>query len=156
MAKEIERKFLVKGDAWRNLAEGVRYRQGYLNSQKERTVRIRTVGDKAVITVKGLTIGCTRLEFEYQIPYADCESMLDNLAEKPLIDKTRYRIPMGKFVWEIDEFHAENDGLIVAEIELPDEDTPFERPDWIGEEVSSDPRYYNSNLVAHPYSTWEK
>lgn len=156
MAKEIERKFLVKGDAWRNLAEGVRYRQGYLNSQKERTVRIRTVGDKAVITVKGLTIGCTRLEFEYQIPYADCESMLDNLAEKPLIDKTRYRIPMGKFVWEIDEFHAENDGLIVAEIELPDEDTPFERPDWIGEEVSSDPRYYNSNLVAHPYSTWGK
>ena len=156
MAKEIERKFLVKGDAWRDLAEGVRYRQGYLNSQKERTVRIRTVGDKAVITVKGLTIGCTRLEFEYQIPYADCESMLDNLAEKPLIDKTRYRIPMGQFVWEIDEFHAENNGLIVAEIELPDEDTPFDRPDWIGEEVSSDPRYYNSNLVAHPYSTWEK
>lgn len=156
MAKEIERKFLVKGNAWRGLAEGVHYRQGYLNSQKERTVRIRTVGDKAVITVKGLTIGCTRLEFEYQIPYADCESMLDNLAEKPLIDKTRYRIPMGKFVWEIDEFHAENDGLIIAEIELPDEDTPFDRPDWIGEEVSSDPRYYNSNLVAHPYSTWEK
>ena len=156
MAKEIERKFLVKGDAWRHLAEGVRYRQGYLNSQKERTVRIRTVGDKAVITVKGVTVGCTRLEFEYPIPYADCESMLDSLAEKPLIDKTRYRIPMGEFVWEIDEFHAENDGLIVAEIELPDEDTPFERPEWIGEEVSSDPRYYNSNLVAHPYSTWEK
>lgn len=155
MAKEIERKFLVKGDAWRKLAEGVHYRQGYLNSAKERTVRIRTVGDKAVITVKGLTVGVTRMEFEYAIPFEDCQAMLDNLAEKPIIEKTRYKIPMGEFVWEIDEFFGVNEGLIVAEIELPSEDTPFEKPEWVGEEVSGDPRYFNSNLVKHPYTTWE-
>ncbi len=156
MAKEIERKFLVKGDGWRRLAEGVHYRQGYLNSAKERTVRIRTVGDKAVITVKGLTVGVTRMEFEYSIPYDDCVAMLDNLAEKPIIEKTRYKIPMGDFVWEIDEFFGVNEGLIVAEIELPSEDTPFEKPDWIGDEVSGDPRYFNSNLVKHPYTTWDR
>ena len=156
MAKEIERKFLVKGDGWRRLAEGVHYRQGYLNSAKERTVRIRTVGDKAVITVKGLTVGVTRMEFEYSIPYDDCVAMLDNLAEKPIIEKTRYKIPMGDFVWEIDEFFGVNEGLIVAEIELPSEDTPFEKPDWIGDEVSGDPRYCNSNLVKHPYTTWDR
>ena len=95
MAKEIERKFLVVGDAWRKLAEGTRYRQGYLNSMKERTVRIRTVGDKAFMTVKGPTVGVTRMEFEYPIPYDDCTTMLDNLAEQPVIDKVRYKIPMG-------------------------------------------------------------
>ena len=95
MGKEIERKFLVKGDAWRTLAEGTRYRQGYLNSTKARTVRIRTVGDKAVITVKGPTVGLTRMEFEYPIPYDDCTAMLDNLAEQPVIDKVRYKIPAG-------------------------------------------------------------
>ncbi|MDO5532913.1 CYTH domain-containing protein [Sutterella sp.] len=156
MAKEVERKFLVKGDGWRGLAEGVHYRQGYLNSVKERTVRIRTVGDRAVITVKGLTVGVTRMEFEYEIPYDDCVAMLDNLAEKPIIEKTRYKIPMGGFVWEIDEFAGVNEGLVVAEIELPSPETPFEKPDWIGEEVSSDPRYFNNNLVAHPYTTWTK
>ena len=156
MAKEIERKYLVKGDAWRKLAQGVHYRQGYLNSTKERTVRIRTVGEKAVITVKGPTIGVTRMEFEYPIPFSDCVTMLENLAEQPIIEKTRYIIPMGSFTWEIDEFFGAKAGLIVAEIELPSEDTPFEKPDWIGEEVSGDPRYFNSNLVAHPFSTWEK
>lgn len=156
MPNEIERKFLVHGNAWRGLAEGVRFRQGYLSSSKERTVRIRTVGDEAVITVKGPTVGLTRLEFEYPIPHADCSVMLEKLAEKPLIDKTRYRIPRGPYVWEIDEFHAENEGLVIAEIELPDENAPFERPDWLGEEVSDDPRYFNSNLVAHPYCTWDR
>lgn len=97
MAKEIERKYLVKGDAWRKLAQGVHYRQGYLNSTKERTVRIRTVGEKAVITVKGPTIGVTRMEFEYPIPFSDCVTMLENLAEQPIIEKTRYIIPMGSF-----------------------------------------------------------
>ena len=155
MAKEIERKFLVVGDAWRALAQGVHYRQGYLNSIKERTVRIRTVGEKAVITVKGPTVGVTRMEFEYQIPYDDCVAMLDNLAEKPIIEKKRYKIPMGEFVWEIDEFFGVNEGLIVAEVELKSEDQAFEKPEWIGKEVSGDPRYFNSNLVAHPYSTWE-
>lgn len=155
MAKEIERKFLVVGDAWRALAQGVHYRQGYLNSIKERTVRIRTVGEKAVLTVKGPTVGVTRMEFEYQIPYDDCVAMLDNLAEKPIIEKKRYKIPMGEFVWEIDEFFGVNEGLIVAEVELKSEDQAFEKPEWIGKEVSGDPRYFNSNLVAHPYSTWK-
>ena len=154
MAKEIERKFLVVGDAWRKLAEGIHYRQGYLNSMKERTVRIRTVGEKAVITVKGPTVGVTRMEFEYPIPYDDCVAMLENLAEKPIIEKKRYKIPMGEFVWEIDEFFGVNEGLIVAEIELKSEDQSFDKPEWIGKEVSGDPRYYNSMLVAHPYTTW--
>ena len=154
MANEIERKFLVKGDAWRGLARGIRFRQGYLSSRKERTVRIRTEGERAVITVKGPTLGVTRMEFEYAIPLADGEAMLDALAEKPLIEKTRYRIPSGPYVWEVDEFHGENEGLVVAEIELPDENAPFDRPDWIGEEVSDDPRYFNSNLVAHPFRSW--
>lgn len=154
MGKEIERKFLVEGDAWRALAQGVRYRQGYLNSQKERTVRVRTSGDKAFLTVKGPTSGASRLEFEYEIPLGDALVMLDELAEKPLIEKTRYRIPAGPYVWEIDEFWGGNAGLIVAEIELPSEDAPFEKPEWIGREVSDDPRYFNSNLILHPYSTW--
>lgn len=156
MAKEIERKFLVVGDAWRKLAEGIRYRQGYLNSIKERTVRIRTVGDKAFMTVKGPTVGVTRMEFEYPIPYDDCVTMLEHQAEQPVIDKVRYKIPMGEFVWEIDEFFGVNAGLIVAEIELTSEDQAFDKPEWIGEEVSGDPRYYNAMLVAHPYTTWNK
>ena len=156
MAKEIERKFLVKGDAWRSLAEGVSYRQGYLNSQKERTVRIRTVGEKAYLTVKGPTRGVTRTEFEYEIPYEDCLAMLEELAEKPIIEKKRYRIPAGSYVWEVDEFFGVNEGLILAEIELPSEDAVFEKPDWIGEEVSGDPRHFNSSLVANPYSVWKK
>ena len=131
--------------------------KGYLNSVKERTVRIRTINDKAFLTVKGLTVGRTRLEFEYSIPYDDCVKMLDELAEKPIIEKpaTRFR-PGTAFTWEIDEFHGVNEGLIVAEIEVPSEDTSFEKPDWLGEEVSSDPRYFNSNLVSHPYTTWNK
>lgn len=157
MAKEIERKFLVVGDEWRKGAVGTHYRQGYLNSVKERTVRIRTINDKAFLTVKGLTVGCTRLEFEYAIPYDDCVKMLDELAEKPIIEKTRYKIPAGNdLTWEIDEFHGVNEGLVVAEIEIPSEDTAFVKPEWIGEDVSSDPRYFNSNLVAHPFTTWNK
>lgn len=157
MAKEIEKKFLVVGDKWREGAKGTHYRQGYLNSVKERTVRIRTINDKAFLTVKGLTVSCTRMEFEYEIPYEDCVKMLDELAEKPIIEKTRYKIPAGNgLTWEIDEFHGVNEGLIVAEIEIPSEDAEFTKPDWIGEEVSSDPRYFNSNLVAHPYTTWTK
>ena len=156
MAKEIERKFLETGDAWRKLAPGVPYRQGYLNSSKERSVRIRTMGDKAVLTVKGPTRGVTRLEFEYAIPYDDCVAMLENLAERPVIEKIRYKIPMGAFTWEVDEFLGVNEGLIVAEIELPDENTPFEKPEWVGKEVSDDPRYFNSNLVRHPFCTWKE
>jgi len=156
MAKEIERKFLVRGDAWRSLAQGTLYRQGYLNSVKERTVRIRTVGDKAFLTVKGLTVGATRSEYEYEIPFDECNAMLDALAEKPLIEKKRYKIPAGGLTWEIDEFFGDNAGLIVAEIELQSEDQNFDKPDWVAEEVTGDPRYFNSNLIKLPFTRWKK
>lgn len=154
MGKEIERKFLIKGEAWRALAQGTMYRQGYLNSAKERTVRVRTVGDKAFLTIKGITVGATRAEYEYEIPFGDCNALLDNLAEKPLIEKKRYKIKMAEFTWEIDEFFGDNQGLIVAEIELLSEDQAFDKPDWVGEEVTGDPRYFNSNLIKHPFAKW--
>jgi adenylate cyclase len=154
MAQEIERKFLLKSDSWRAGAQGTMYRQGYLNSVKERTVRIRTVDDKAFLTIKGVTVGATRAEYEYPIPVADCNAMLDTLAEKPLIEKKRYKIRRGDLTWEIDEFFGENKGLIVAEVELESEDQAFEKPDWVGEEVTGDPRYFNANLIRHPYSKW--
>ena len=114
MGQEIERKFLLRGDTWRALATGTMYRQGYLNSVKERTVRIRTVGDKAFLTIKGISVGATRTEYEYPIPFDDCNAMLDTLAEKPLIEKKRYKIRCGELTWEIDEFFGDNSGLIVA------------------------------------------
>jgi adenylate cyclase len=154
MAKEIERKFLTKGDVWRSLAKGTSYRQGYLNSVKERTVRIRTIGDKAYLTVKGLTVGATRNEYEYEIPLVECNAMLDTLAEKPIIDKIRYKVPFGGLTWEIDEFFGENAGLVVAEVELESEEQQFKKPEWVGEEVTGDPRYFNSNLIKHPYTRW--
>ena len=154
MAKEIERKFLVKSDAWRKLAEGTLYRQGYLNSIKERTVRIRTVGNEAFLTIKGLTVGATRSEYEYPIPMADCNAMLDTLAEKPIIEKKRYKIKKDGLTWEVDEFFGDNQGLIVAEVELQSEAQAIAKPDWIGEEVTGDPRYFNANLIKHPYAKW--
>jgi adenylate cyclase len=154
MGKEIERKFLVKGDVWRDLAKGTSYRQGYLNSAKERTVRIRTINDQAFLTVKGLTVGATRAEYEYEIPLADCNAMLDALAEKPIIEKKRYKVPSAGLTWEIDEFFGENAGLIVAEVELESEGQAFRKPEWVGEEVTADPRYFNSNLIKHPYTRW--
>lgn len=153
MGKEIERKFLVSGDQWRSLAEGTLYRQGYLNSAKERVVRVRTMGPKAALTVKGLTTGATRLEFEFEISFEEAGQMLD-LCEQPLIEKTRYKIPHAGLIWEIDEFHGVNEGLIVAECELESEEQAIEKPGWVGEEVSGDPRYFNSNLIANPFSTW--
>lgn len=154
MANEIERKFLVVGNEWKALAAGVHYRQGYLSTIKERTVRVRTVGPRGMLAVKGLTRGVTRLEFEYDIPLADANRMLDDLCERPLIEKVRYTLRAGAITWEIDEFTGENDGLIVAEVELSAADQAFARPTWLGDEVSSDPRYFNANLVRHPYSAW--
>ena len=154
MAKEIERKFLVAGEDWRALARGTRYRQGYLSTVKERTVRVRTIDDKGYLTVKGISVGATRSEYEYEIPAADAEEMLDDLCEKPIIEKNRYKIPIGDVIWEVDEFLGVNDGLIVAEIELLSEDQSFPKPDWIGDEVTGDPRYFNANLIARPFSTW--
>ncbi len=154
MGTEIERKFLLTGDAWRKLAQGVHYRQGYLNSIKERTVRVRTINEKGFLTIKGITVGATRVEYEYEIPKDECTAMLDDLAEKPIIDKSRYKVDYEGFTWEIDEFFGENHGLIVAEVELESEDQKFEKPEWIGEEVTGDPRYFNSNLINHPYTKW--
>ena len=153
MGKEIERKYLVTGDAWRELAEGTKYRQGYLNSAKERVVRARTMGPKAALTIKGITQGATRLEFEYEIPFDEANELLE-LCEQPIIEKTRYKIPHAGLIWEIDEFHGVNDGLIVAECELESEDQAIDKPDWVAEEVTGDPRYFNSNLIAHPFKTW--
>ncbi len=152
MTEEIERKFLVKEGSWRN-EKGTEYRQGYLNSAKERIVRVRTIDDKGYLTVKGLTVGATRMEFEYEIPRRDADAMLD-ICEKPLIEKTRYKVEAGGFVWEIDVFLGENQGLIVAEVELESEDQKFLKPDWVGEEVTGDPRYFNSNLIKNPYTKW--
>jgi adenylate cyclase len=156
MAKEIERKFLVKSNAWRVLAKSTTYRQGYLNSAKERTVRVRTVNDKAYLTIKGLGVGATRPEYEYEIPLKDGQAMLDSLAEKPLIVKKRYKIRAGDLTWEIDEFLGENAGLVVAEVELKSEDQDFGRPVWLGDEVTGKARYYNANLTKRPFKRWRK
>ncbi len=153
MAQEIERKFLVQSDEWKSLAKATGYRQGYLSTVKERTVRVRTIGDQGFLTIKGINRGLTRTEFEYDIPLADANSLLE-LCEKPLIEKNRSRITIGDFVWEVDEFFGENDGLIVVEVELESESQAFEKPSWVGEEVSGDPRYYNSNLAKNPFTSW--
>jgi len=155
MGQEIERKFLVRGDDWRRLATGKTYRQGYLSTVKERTVRVRTIDDKGFLTIKGISRGVSRSEFEYEIPAEEANQLLDDLCERPLIEKRRYKIPAGRHTWEVDEFFGENDGLIVAEIELASESEAFERPSWIGEEVSSDPRYFNANLIRNPYKNWK-
>ena len=154
MGKEIERKFLVDGDAWRALGERTRYRQGYLSTAKERTVRVRTIGKKGYLTVKGLTLGIARAEFEYEIPLEDADAMLKGLCERPLIEKDRYKIPYGNHTWEVDEFFGDNAGLIMAEVELEGEDEALEKPQWIGREGSDDPRYFNANLIANPYRNW--
>jgi adenylate cyclase len=152
---EIERKFLVAGDAWRALGEPVLLRQGYLNSDPARTVRVRIEGQGAAITIKSKNVGATRGEWEYPVPLLDAAELLDRLCERPLIEKYRSRIAYQGHVWEVDEFLGENAGLVVAEIELGAADEPFARPDWIGEEVTGDPRYYNSSLIHLPYSQWK-
>jgi adenylate cyclase len=154
MAQEIERKFIVDAKKWRRPPDGVRYRQGYLSTVKERTVRIRTAGDRGFLTIKGANVGAVRAEYEYEIPLADANEMLDRLCERPLIEKTRYRVPHDGMVWEVDEFDGANRGLITAEVELKREDQAVSIPDWAGREVTRDPRYFNANLVAHPYSEW--
>ena len=156
MATEIERKFRIVGDAWRQHAgSGKRYRQGYLSIEPERTVRVRTVNDdQGFVTVKGETVGTRRSEFEFAIPYADAEEMLDTLCLQPLIEKTRYRISHAGLLWEVDEFSGDNGGLVVAEVEMTDENQDIDIPDWVGPDVSDDARYYNANLVTCPFSKW--
>jgi len=152
MGIEIERKFLVTGDAWR-AAPAVAYAQGYLNRDKDRTVRVRVVQQQAWITIKGASTGATRAEFEYPIPLSDARQLLA-LCDGPLVRKLRRRIEHAGAIWEVDEFQGDNAGLVVAEIELASEQAKFERPAWLGAEVTHDPRYFNSNLAARPYATW--
>lgn len=144
MGIEIERKFLVKGDGWRE-APGIRYVQGYLNRDKRRTVRVRIEGERACLTVKGISTGMVRAEYEYQIPVADARELLA-LCEPPLIEKRRHVVEYHGSRWEVDAFEGGLAGLVLAEIELTAPDQPFARPDWLGEEVTGDPRYFNSNL----------
>ena len=153
MAFEIERKFLLKEGAWRN-EKGTKYCQGYLSSVKERTVRVRIIDDNGYLTVKSISRGAVRVEYEYEIPGAEAEAMLFDLCEKPLIEKMRYKIEFNGLVWEADEFLGENQGLLVAEVELESEDQSFVKPEWVGEEVTGDPKYFNANLIHHPYSKW--
>lgn len=155
MGKEIERKFLLRHNGWRKYAsKGLRMRQGYLNSDRLCSIRIRIAGDQAHLNIKSATLGISRIEFDYPIPLPDAEQILDQLCVRPLIQKTRYLIEHAGHVWEIDVFEGENAGLVVAEVELEDVDEAFELPDWVGGEVSEDPRYYNVWLVKHPYKDW--
>ncbi len=155
MATEIERKFLLNDAGWKELAdEGKHYSQGYLVGSKHASVRVRIQGERAFLNIKSATIDITRQEFEYEIPLEEATEMLETLCEKPLINKIRYHVKNANHVWEIDVFSGDNEGLIVAEVELKDKDEFIEKPDWLGEEVSDDIRYYNVSLVKHPFKDW--
>lgn len=155
MATEIERKFLLASAAWRDeVVESRRIRQGYLSRGANAAIRIRISGERAELNIKSTRDGIHRLEFEYPVPLADADELMTQVALRPLIDKTRHIVRRAGHVWEIDEFHGENAGLIVAEIELGSADEVFDKPVWLGREVSEDPRYYNSSLSERPYSTW--
>ena len=157
MATEIERKFLVLNDDWRGIVESdMQIIQAYLASNEFSSTRIRIQGNKANINIKSATLGITRTEFEYAIPVDDAQLMIDDLCIKPVIEKTRYIVKHMQHRWEIDVFSGDNKGLIVAEIELSSPDETFEKPSWIGEEVSNDARYYNVCLVKKPYKTWSR
>jgi adenylate cyclase len=155
MGTEIERKFLVRDDSWRAAAvDGRTLRQGYLAIDRQTTVRVRTDGVEAWLTLKGPQVGLVRAEFEYRIPREDAEALL-GLCGGRLVEKVRHRVPFGRHVWEIDEFLGDNTGLVMAEVELSRPDEPIERPEWLGDEVSEDPRYLNANLSLRPFGTWE-
>lgn len=153
MGIEIERKFLVNGETWRSLGQAIAITQGYLVGNDQTTVRVRIAGDMAYLTVKGKVINLTRQEFEYAIPLADAQAIL-KLCLPRVVSKKRYKIQLGALTWEVDDFLGANQGLVIAEVELLSPDQPISLPDWIAEEVSDDPRYFNSYLANHPYMTW--
>lgn len=155
MAKEIERKFLVHPRKWSDLGAGLPIRQGYLSASKESSVRVRTYGDKAYVTIKGHTSDTTRDEYEYEIPSTDANEILGALCEHPPIEKIRYRVVFKGHTFEVDEYGGANRGLTVAEVELKDANEQVELPDWIDREVTGDPRYFNSNLSIKPLSSWK-
>ncbi|MDP1970386.1 MAG: CYTH domain-containing protein [Methylobacter sp.] len=155
MAIEIEHKFLLANDDWRkHVSHSVKYRQGYLSSQATSSIRVRISNDHAWLNIKTATIGTHRHEYEYEIPMTDANEILDNLCRKPLIEKIRHFVTDDANLWEIDEFEGDNQGLIVAEIELNETGQSFSKPLWLGLEVTDDLRYYNNNLAIHPYSEW--
>jgi len=154
MPLEIERKYLVRNDSWRTQGKGARYRQGYLSTDPARNVRVRVGDGRGFITVKGLTANMARPEYEYAIPVEDANEMLDTLCLKPIIEKVRYNIEYAGLLWEVDEFEGENAGLVIAEVELAVADQTISLPDWVGEEVTGDARYYNASLIANPFTTW--
>jgi len=155
MAIEIERKFLIANDEWRHDADdGIQITQGYMGGNEKSSVRIRVNGESANINIKGKTIGAKRSEYEYVIPLEDADEMLTTLCDRPYIDKTRYHVKYQGHLWEVDVFAGENEGLVVAEIELSTVKETFVLPSWLGEEVTEDPRYYNIYLVTHPYKSW--
>lgn len=155
MATEIERKFLLRDESWRAEADdGEVIRQGYLAGSEKSSIRVRVAGDKANINIKSATLDVTRQEYEYDIPLAEANELLDTLCEGPLIEKIRYHVHHGNHLWEVDVFSGDNEGLVVAEIELTSAEELFEKPDWLGDEVSDDKRYYNVCLVQHPYKDW--
>ncbi len=154
MGIEIERKFLVKTDAWRLQATGTPYCQGYVAKTTGANVRIRIAGNQGFLTLKGKAQNLTRPEFEYSIPVDDAREMLDLWCRPHVVEKVRYRIPVGEFVWEVDEFTGLNEGLILAEVELDDPNQTVPIPDWVGDEVSDQAQYYNSSLATYPYSAW--
>jgi adenylate cyclase len=155
VAKEIERKYLVLSDAWREqVCRQTSYRQGYLMSSPASSVRVRIGGGKAHLNIKSATVGATRLEFEYPVPLDDAETMLRELCDGALVEKTRYEVEHEGRTWEVDVFEGDNAGLVVAEIELEDEAEEVPIPPWAGEEVTDNPRYYNACLVSRPYRDW--
>jgi adenylate cyclase len=156
MGVEIERKFLVADDSWRSaVTSSARIMQGYLANTGTATVRVRIRGDAGFLTIKGATQGVTRSEFEYPIPVADATQMLDTLAVGPVIDKVRHLVPVDGHTWEVDVFAGQNEGLVLAEVELAAHDAHFVLPTWAGAEVSDDPRYFNVNLAARPFRSWD-
>lgn len=156
MGREIERKFLIKGEQWRSLSHGGKYYcQGYIpTSQAGTTVRVRIIENQGYLTIKGPSVGNVRDEFEYMIPLTDAQDILHSLCERPYIEKTRHKILIDGLIWEIDEFLGDNLGLILAEVELLESNQTINLPPWVGSEVSQDHRYYNSNLAKHPYKYW--
>lgn len=154
MKIEIERKFLVCNDGWRSAQNGILYRQGYLCTDPQRTVRVRIGDGQAILAVKGASDGPARPEFEYPIPLEDAKALLEHCCLQPTVDKYRYRIPYAGLTWEVDEFLGENRGLIIAEVELERADQLVTLPPWVGSEVTSDPRFFNAYLARHPFMEW--
>lgn len=155
MPIEIERKFLVNQEKWKNVSkgEGLFYEQGYILREAEKTIRVRMAGEKGFLTIKGKTSGLSRAEYEYEIPLSEAQDLLENFCPSRL-QKKRYKIKYKNNLWEVDEFLGDNEGLIIAEIELKSEGEHFEKPEWLADEVTGEKKYYNSELSIHPYKNW--